>query len=482
MTEFNDFVGRSSELDQLKLLLKKKTASLVVIKGRRRIGKSRLVEEFAKDAKLYHFAGLAPTKETTAQDQRDEFANQLQAQTGFPNLRFNDWHQAFALLAEKIKHGRAILFLDEISWMGDRDPAFLSKLKNAWDMHYKKNPKLVMVLCGSVSQWIEKNILSSTGFFGRIAKEMTLEELPLYDCNCMLASSGFKGSSYEKLMLLAVTGGVPWYIENIQPTLSAVENIKRLCFEKDGLLVKEYNKIFHDLFSSRSIINKKIVETLVSGSKEYAEISEAINYPSGGPLSAYLEELLNSGFITKDSAWSIKTGKATVLSRYRLRDNYLRFYLRYIAPKRNKIDKGQYANISLSALPAWDGIIGLQFENLVLNNRSLIQKKLHIRPEDIVEDNPFFQHKTSRQRGCQIDYLIQTCYKTLYVCEVKFSKDVLGHKVIEEMQQKINRLALPKGFVCHPVLIHINKVSNAVKDSEYLYDIIDFTELLAQPV
>lgn len=259
MTQSTRFIGRTRELNRLKSLLKKKTASLVVIKGRRRIGKSRLVEEFARQLKgcsFYQFAGLAPKKETTAQDQRNEFANQLGTQTGFPVLHYDDWHQAFMVLAEKIKTGRVIVLLDEISWMGSKDPNFLGKLKNVWDMHYKHNAKLIFILCGSVSQWVEKNILSSTSFFGRIAQELTLDELPFRDCNNMLKAIGFQGSAYEKLMLLAITGGVPWYIENIQPHLPAIENIKRLCFEKDALFVNEYDKIFHDLFSSRGTTSK----------------------------------------------------------------------------------------------------------------------------------------------------------------------------------------------------------------------------------
>jgi AAA+ ATPase superfamily predicted ATPase len=478
MSDSTRFIGRQKEQEQLALLLKKKTASLVVIKGRRRIGKSRLVEEFAKGMTFYHFSGLPPEEKTTAQDQRDEFAQSLSTQTGLPVLPFQDWHQIFVLLAEKITSGRVIVLFDEISWMGSHDPNFLGKLKNAWDMYYKKNPKLILVLCGSVSQWIEKNILSSTGFFGRIAQEITLDELPLADAATMLDAVGFKGTSHEKLMLLGVTGGVPWYLENIYPKMSAVENIKRLCFEKNGLLVKEYDKIFHDLFSSRGTTSKNIVSSLVYGPKEYEEISAEINYPSGGPLSHYLDELVTSGFIAKDSCWSLKTGKTLKLYKYRLRDNYLRFYLRYIATKKGKIDKGQYSNLSIASLPEWESIMGLQFENLVLNNRDLIQHALNIDPADIIDDNPYFQHKTVRQQGCQIDYLIQTKYNTVYAGEVKFSQKALGINVIDEMEQKVQRLSLPRGFVCHPVLIHIGPLSESLQESDYFFHTIDFSSYL----
>lgn len=474
------FVGRHLELERLTQLTKKKIASLVVIKGRRRIGKSRLIEEFAQGKTFYHFAGLAPTEATTAKDQLDSFSNQLHTQINLPKLPYDDWQQVFAILAEQIKTEPAIVLFDEISWMGSRDSNFLGKLKNAWDMYYKKNPHLILILCGSVSQWIEENILASTGFFGRIAYELTLDELPLNESNQLLTAIGFNGSNYEKMMLFAITGGVPWYIENIQPGLSAVENIKQLCFQKNGLLVNEYEKIFHDLFSSRGTVRKRIVEYLADGPKEYSVITIALDYPSGGSLSKYLDELVTSGFITQDYTWSLKTGRPIKRSQYRLSDNYLRFYLKYIAPKLHQINKNQYTEIAISALPGWNSIIGLQFENLVINNKQLIQKHLNLKAEDIINEGPFFQRQTTRQKGCQVDYLIQTRHKTLYACEIKFSRNPLGVDVIQEVKQKLERISMPRGYACHPVLIHMGDVSQTVVEQNYFYAIIDFTAFISR--
>ena len=472
------FIGRQSELDYLNLFLRKRTATLIVLKGRRRIGKSRLIEEFAKQHRFLQFVGLAPKPETKNEDQLKVFALQLSQQTQLPVLSFDDWYQAFVTLADKVTSGRVIILLDEISWMGSKDPNFLGILKNVWDAIFKRNPKLMLILCGSVSQWIESNILSSTSLFGRIAQELTLDELPLQDCNDMLAAVGFKGSSYEKFMMLAVMGGIPWYLENITVGLSAIENLKRLCFRKGALLVKEYQKIFHDLFSKQGATCQKIVECLVNAPKEYKEISVAINYSSGGPLSDYLNNLVASGFISQDFTWSIKTNKRINISRYRLRDNYLRFYLKYIAPKLNMIDKDLYKDISVTSLPAWDTVMGLQLENLVINNRILIMKLLNINVVDVIEDNPFYQRKTSRQKGCQIDYLIHTKYKTLYVCEIKSTRSKLNMSIVDDVHQKIKSIAVPKGYVCHPVLIYIGDVSAQLRENDYFYRMIDLVELL----
>lgn len=132
-----------------------------------------------------------------------------------------------------------IVLLDEISWMGSRDPAFPGKLKTAWDTQFKKNDKLILVLCGSASTWIERNILSSTGFVGRVSRTLTLEELPLRDCASFWPDADGNVSPYEKAKILAVTGGIPRYLEEVDTNRSSEENIKRLCFSRGGLLVTE---------------------------------------------------------------------------------------------------------------------------------------------------------------------------------------------------------------------------------------------------
>src|SRR5205085_6573408 len=101
------------------------------------------------------------------------------------------------------------------------DSTFLSKLKNAWDLYFTKNDQLIFAICGSISAWIEDNILSSTGFLGRVSLDMTLKELPIIDCDKFWDDGGSGVSAQEKLRMLSVTGGVPRYLEEINPKKSA---------------------------------------------------------------------------------------------------------------------------------------------------------------------------------------------------------------------------------------------------------------------
>lgn len=468
------FYGREEELDRLGGLLKKKTSSLAVIKGRRRIGKSRLILEFSKGLKTFVFTGLPPTENTTAQTQREYFVQQMERLLGVRGIKVDDWGDIFWHLSRATQSKQVLIVFDEINWMGSFDHTFLGKLKSAWDLYFKNNPKLLMILSGSMSSWMDKNILSSTGFLGRISLELTLDELPLSVCNSFWRKKALSISSYDKFKILSVTGGIPRYLEEIDPDLPAENNIYNLAFRKGGLLVEEFDRIFSDLFSSRFLRYKQIVEQLTEGSATLEQICSAINLEKGGTISDYLDDLVETGYIVRDRTWNIKSGKESNLCKFRLRDNYLRFYLRYIEPRRTHIEKSRIA-----VPPAWTTIMGIQFENLVLNNFHRAYALLGLDPAEVIYDNPYFQRTTKTHSGCQIDYLIQTKFNTLYICEIKFSKDPVGLSVVKEVQQKMDRLAKPKSFSMRPVLIHVNGVTDAVIESDFFAKIIDFGQFLA---
>lgn len=473
------FIGRTEELKELAHLRTLRQASLCVIKGRRRIGKSRLLSEFAKSFdKAYTFSGLAPEKGMTAQDQRNEFARLLSTELGLRAIKAEDWGDLFWHLAQYTQKGPVLIIFDEITWMGDKDPSFLSKLKNAWDLYFCKNDKLILAISGSISAWIDENILSSTGYLGRIALDMNLDELPLQDCIAFWGKESHGISAFEKLKVLAVTGGVPRYLENISPHLSAEENIRRLCFTKNSILSKEFEKVFSDLYNKNSSVYENIVRCLADGAADQDTICDKIKLSRGGKVSHYLDNLTTSGFISRDYTWHVKDERYSKLSNYRLKDNYSRFYLKYIQPNLVNINSGNFQNTSISDLPGWNSIMALQIENLIISNRRLIQNVLNIKPSDIVCDNPYFQRSTTRQKGCQIDYMIQTKFNTLYICEIKYSKNDITSKVIEDVKEKISRLNIPKHFSYRCVLIHANRVSESVEDSHFFSNIIDFTQLM----
>ncbi len=473
------FIGRKHELERLKELHSKRGPSLVVIKGRRRIGKSRLVAEFAAsytENNFWSFAGLAPQDGVTAQEQRDHFARQLALFLKIPPLTFSDWSDAFEHLSLHIKSGDIILF-DEISWMGSKDSSFVPKLKAWWD---KQRAHLMLVICGSVSTWIDDNILKSTALFGRINLSMTLEPLSIPESAELLKKKAFKGSYYDVYKLLSILGGIPWYLEQVNPALTADENIKQLAFEKNGLLVHEFDRIFNDLFDRKGTTYKKILESLKDGAKTLKEVRQMLDFAHSGTLSAMMGHLVTAGFVHKNLLWSFKTTHSLKQSLYRISDPYMRFYFKVIEPNLQKIASGGFQGVSVSSIPGFDAHLGLQLEYLLLQNRTLLIKAIGVEPSDIVHDGPYRQTATTTHKGCQIDYLIQTASKNLFICEFKLSRRELGADVMSAMQDKIDALKVPKGFAPVPALFHLSGVSHAVSTASYFYRIVDIASFLEE--
>jgi hypothetical protein len=474
----DSFWGRESELQDLYRIDRQKKASLIVCLGRRRIGKSRLIQEFGKKIPNFiEIQGLGPREAQSNQDQLNWFARELARQTKMPEVIYKDWGDAFQVLASYFGNKHTLIFLDEISWMGQHDPDFAGKLKVAWDLYFKKNTKLRLVVCGSVSSWIQKNILESTDFVGRISLEIFLRELPLKDALRFWGNRSKQVSSLEKLRILCLTGGVPRYLEEINYSQSAEENYKNLCFSKSGFLFSEFSKIFQDVFGRRTASYKKIVQALIAGPKNFSMISEATKLPANGTLARYLSDLDVSGFIRKEMMWdfiNLKDKEKTV--RYRLSDNYLRFYLKYIQPNATKIEKGLYKESGIDKLPAFDGFIGLQFENIILNNYIEVCKVLGISLTSVLNVGSYFQAQTKRQNSCQIDLLIQT-KNTLYLCELKARREV-DILVIEEMKKKIETLKIPESLSVRSVLIYVGHLNEQILEEDYFDEIVNFERLL----
>ncbi len=473
----NIFVGRKKEIKRLGRLKELNKSTLAVIKGRRRVGKSTLVKEFSKGKDFISISGNPPAPGVTAQKQRDEFADQLCTQLNLPKVTFLTWLDAFRFLGKQIPDKEIVVLLDEISWMGELDSSFLGSLKTWWDQYGSQKKRLILILCSSVSTWIEENILCSTGFVGRIALVIHLHPLSLLESIQFLKEKGFKGSIYEAFKILSVTGGVPWYLDLINIKETAEENIYEICFAPSSKLLNEFQTIFYDLFDNRGKLYRSILELLVDGMRTQKEIRELLELGRGGTISKYLSHLVSAGFITEHYQWSLDSKKIGRQKLYRLSDCYIRFHLKYIVPNQEKINQSGYRKTIKGVLPGWDTIMGFQLESLLLSNREFIFEALGIDPNIVVCDNPYFQKKTSRQRGCQIDYLIQTKMNTLILCEFKFKRSELDASIIQEMEKKCHALSVTRGYGKASALFHIGGVSQKVEESPFFYRIVDLRDL-----
>ncbi len=477
------FVGRHEELLKLEQIRKKPSSSLLVIMGRRRIGKSTLIKQFAKSFKnFYEFSGLAPTPNQTNQDQLNEFYNHFKRFSKPSKLPtegvFTDWSSAFYDLSQLTKQGENLIFLDEISWMGSLDSNFSSKLKIAWDQWISQNHKNILVLCGSVSSWIEDNILLNSDFVGRISSEIHLQELSLIECTQFWGKHKDRISSFEKLKLLSVTGGIPKYLEEIDPQISAEENIFHLCFRKEGFLFREFDRIFSDLFMKRTPFYKKIIEILSLGSISIDDLAKKLKTSNNGDLIKMIHHLELAGFVKRYHTYSLRSGISR-FSRVQLTDNYIRFYLKYIMPQHKRILQLPIKINHLEQLNQWPSTFGLLFESLIIKNLESIIKLIKTDASDIIWAGPFFQLKTKKKGGCQVDLMIVSRFGTVYICEVKTGEN-LTSKILTEVQEKIQTIDAPKRTSFRPILIIDEIPSNSLKAKceSYFDKVIYFEQLL----
>ena len=477
------FIGRKEYLEDLESLWRKRSSSVVACRGRRRIGKSTLFREFARrTADSYvEIEGLPPDKNMTNQMQLDNFISALASQTGCSMDAVPDWLHAFQRLEQQIDDTkRTVVLLDEISWMGGYDPVFPGVLRTAWETFLHRHDRLLLVICGSVSAWIKENILGNTGFTGRFSRDYVLPELSLAECAEFWGEAKERVSSREIFDVLSVTGGVPRYLEEIDPGQDANENVRRMCFMPAGELYKDFDAIFNPIFGLDVELKKKILCELVGGPLSAAELERAFELDRNGRVSKSLKALKEGGFVADDPRLNPETGEQSRTSRFRLRDNYTRFYLKYVAPRKMQIEMGSYNFVSLAALPDWNAVMGLQFENLIVNNAMSLLPFLHIGNVIVESAAPYrnMRRGSDAGSGCQIDLLIQTP-RTAYVVEVKRRREI-GPEVMDEVERKIKRLPLRKGMMPHPVLVYDGELHPAVEASGFFDAVVPAQKLLGK--
>ena len=472
------FVGREADLEELSRLWRKRVASLVTCRGRRRIGKSTLIEEFARrsGARFLKLEGKAPEPGMSNKVQLATFIEQLRRQTKTRVRSLANWSEAFAALDAELDAAKTVVLLDEISWMGKYDVGFPGELKIAWDNLFKKHDRTIVFLCGSVSTWIAKNILNNTGFVGRASCNFVVRELPLDACVKFWGRKAARTATRDIVDVLSVTGGVPRYLEEIDPSLSADENVRRMCFLPQALLRDDFTKIFNVVFGENAVTKRTILERLSECPLTVAEIAEALGVERSGTISTHLEDLEVAGFVSEDAGLVPGTDRTPKQMRYRVCDNYTRFFLKYIQPNARTIDSGSFRFNALETLKGWETMLGLQFENLVIANLPRLLPALGMGNVLLKSAAPYRQSATRRRKGCQIDLLLQADRK---VCVVEIKRRAtIGREVIDEVESKVRSLSLPAGVSVRTALVYEGTLAKSVEAEGYFDALVPVESLM----
>ena len=450
----NTFYGRNEQIADLERLWSKRTSSFVTCRGRRRIGKSTLIERFAEvsGARFIMIEGLRPAKGLSNYSELEHFTVQLSAAVGKDFDVPSNWLHAFLSLDSVIGNGkRTVVLLDEVSWMAHYDLRFSSTLKIAWDGHFKKHSKLVFVVCGSVSSWILENIIQDGSFYGRRSMDIVVPELPLSECVKFWGRAAARIDSQEIIDVLSVTGGIPRYLEEIDPGATANENIRRLAFRPKSLLREDFDEMFTDVITRLPSLTSLVLRTLVDGSRTVTEVASMLGMEKNGHLSSVMTQLEESGMVSADEGRNPSTGRQMREKHYRLRDNYTRFYLKFIEPVKNTIDSGAFSFGSLDELGGWATVMGLAFENLVVNNAAQLMGPLGIGGAHVLSCAPY-KKAGNNGDGVQVDLLIQTP-RAVYVVEAKRRREIDGG-IVTEMEERVSKIPRKPGCSVRTALVY----------------------------
>lgn len=447
-------------------------SQLLIIYGRRRIGKSTLIgKSLAGRKNVLFFEGL---QGESTQTQIDQFLSDLARQTGRVKLAAKNWREVFQGLEETMAKGRWIVVFDEFPWMAAGRSAIVSDLKLYWD-RWAGNKGLILFLCGSVSSFMVKHLVHSRALHNRKTLEMCLGPLIPAESAQFIKRRGL----WEKAQLYMCLGGIPKYLEQIDPALSLEKNLNRLCFCSNGFFVNEFETLFKEQFRSVRTY-ESIVQALADSPASLSEMSRKTKIAKGGGLHEYLRNLISAQFVKEYSPFAAMRKRRTRTKLYKLTDPFLIFYLRYIHKNRDIISMNTRENLFRSiAQSSIEQYYGFAFERLCEDAFGNILEGIHLELADIVNMGPYFQRGFENGRGFQIDNLIMRRDNVWTVVEYKYTKKPVGMQVVDEVSKKIERLSAPRRISVEKALVSASGVTEPVVQSGYFDHILTISDILA---
>lgn len=434
----NHFVGRKTEISQLRISNWRSKSQLVVIYGRRRVGKTALVKEAFKDCEVWNFDGLEGMPSSA---QLKHFRNQLALYSG-PLKKVKQkisWEDALKDLHDALKGKQVIVFLDEFQWLAGMRSQLVSLFKSAWDLHLSELISCRFVLCGSVSSFMVKKVLKSKALYGRIDTEIALGPLSLRE---VFQFFGGKRKAQEVIEIAMTFGCIPQYLIELNPKYSLIQNINEYALTKNGYFVNEYQRLFISHFGKNPVY-RRVLQLLSSQSMSALELASLLKVKTGGTLSLLLEELEWAGFITKYSSLNKgNKGRQARYPRYRIQDEYLHFYFKFIEPNLKEIESNSMTFAAISAGRDFDQWKGYAFERLCRNQSNAIADYLKFSGIKYKSGSWFSIDKQGpdRKYGAQIDLLFERGDRVLTICECKWTGKFTASKIIEDFEKKIERL------------------------------------------
>ena len=424
-------IARHKEQEQLNKCLRSEQSEFVIVYGRRRIGKTFLIEQYFNKTYDFKFVG---GHRLSSKVQLANFAKALKKYSKKKIAQLDSWADAFDELENYLdslpKDRKKVVFFDEMPWIDTQRSDFVSSLEYFWNSWAASQEDIVFIATGSSTSWMVENLVENQGgLHNRITESIYLRPFTLRDTEEYLSKKHFPKDRYQTLQFYMLTGGVPYYLSLLNPRESVAQNIDRLCFDPRGKLKMEFDELYNALFSNAQSYVKvaKLLAEHRSGLTR-SEIS-AKTRMSGSTLTGILKNLERSDFIAQRSQYGNKKKDRL----YRLVDFYTLFYYRFIDGDTAQDNQWWSHNASSPSILSWKG---LTFELICLEHHVQIKKGLGINGmATSVSTWRYVGNKEAETPGVQIDMIIERADRIIHLVEIKFS--VQKYTITKEYEQKL---------------------------------------------
>ncbi len=413
-------IGREKEKRELLGLLEREESQFCAVYGRRRVGKTYLIRETFNYQFCFQHTGVA---KGTLRQQLTAFRNSLVA-AGMKCAIPKTWMDAFELLKQLINQspaGKKVLFIDELPWMDTPKGNLIGALENFWNgwATARREKDIVLIVCGSATSWISKKLMKDKGGLrGRLTNRIKLVPFTLRECELFAKGANLALGRNDVLELYMIMGGIPYYWSFLKKGLSVAQNVDQLFFAETAQLHDEFEALYATLFK-RPENYLKVIGCLSDGRQSGMtrdEILAKSKLTDGGSFSNILEKLEECGFIRRFASADTKEKNAM----YQLIDNYTLFY--FLCIKKNAFrDEHYWSNTFTSASHStWKGHA---FERVCLQHIPQMKAALGIAG---VQTNvcSWFARRSGKQRGAQIDLVVQRADGFTDLCEMKHSSGI----------------------------------------------------------
>lgn len=367
------FIGRETELAFLQDKYEEETGQLIVLYGRRRVGKTETLREFCK-GKPHIFYSCT---QTTDRVQLSKFSGQV-FREDIPAKRyiseFADWESAFRSVLD-LPYGEAkkLLVIDEFPYMCKGNKSIPSILQNLWDAELKDS-NVMIILCGSAMSFIEKELLAEKNpLYGRATGIYKMKEMGFYDAIKFFPEYSAK----DKVLAYSILGGIPHYLRQFRPNLSIAENIKKNILTKGCVLYSEVDFLLHQELRETPIYNS-LIEAVALGNTKLNEISQKSLVEDTSKTSVYLRNLIELGIIEREFSVDAKIKEQANSNRgtYRLTDNFFRFWYAFGFTNFSQLEDGDVDGVYEYVIaPALHEFASFSFEDVCKEFVKELQKK-----------------------------------------------------------------------------------------------------------